>query len=217
MVRESQDAEDAEQTKPLIWNNFKVDSSVQSTNGGAKHVTCTLCDQALTGCSSSRALAHILGRPVLGQLKNANVRFCVPIRKDNDDCNAQFKIAQKVLNKQATAEEALHSYSKSRQTNLDLTSPGKRTVNGEMKTVESKTLDSAIADVLYENALPFNVADCHSTSTSPSLAHMVEQCIEFGQHHPGRKYKAPNRRRISGALLDSAYEDTAASVSANYG
>ena len=115
MVRESQDAEDAEQTKPLIWNNFKVDSSVQSTNGGAKHVTCTLCDQALTGCSSSRALAHILGRPVLGKLK-ANVRFCVLIRQDNDDWYAQFKTAQKVLNKQAMAKEALLSSSKSRQT-----------------------------------------------------------------------------------------------------
>ena len=43
-----------------------------------------------------------------------------------------------------------------------------------MKTVESKTLDSAIANVFYDNALPFNVAD------SPSLAHMVEKCIEFG-------------------------------------
>ena len=86
-------------------------------------------------------------------------------------------------------------------------------MNGEMKTVESKTLDAAIVsrecfvsrDVFHENALPFNVAD------SPSLAHMVEKCIEFGQQHPGDKYKA-NRRRIGGALLDSAYEDTAATV-----
>jgi hypothetical protein len=111
------------------------------------------------------------------------------------------------------AKEALLSSSKSRQTILDLTSPGKRTVNGEMKTVESKTLDAANVsrecfvsrDVFHENALPFNVAD------SPSLAHMVKKCIEFGQQHPGDKYKA-NRRRIGGALLDSAYENTAASV-----
>ena len=62
--------------------------------------------------------------------------------------------------------------------------------------------------MFHENALPFNVAD------SPSLAHMVEKCIEFGQQHPGHKYKAPlpNRRRNGGALLDSAYENTAASV-----
>ena len=41
---------------------------------------------------------------------------------------------------------------------------------------------------------------------------MVEQCIEFGQQYPGRKYTAPNQLRIGGALLDSAYEDTGASV-----
>ncbi len=39
---------------------------------------------------------------------------------------------------------------------------------------------------------------------------MVEQCIEFGQQDPGLKYKALNRHRIGGPLLDSAYEDTAA-------
>ena len=55
-----------------------------------------------------------------------------------------------------------------------------------------------------ENALPFNVAD------SSSFAVMVEQCIKFGQQHPGRKNKVPNRRRISGALFDYAYEDTGA-------
>jgi hypothetical protein len=33
----------------------------------------------------------------------------------------------------------------------------------------------------YENALPFNIAD------SPSLAAVVDQCIEFSQQHPGSK------------------------------
>ena len=37
-----------------------------------------------------------------------------------------------------------------------LTSPGKRTVTGKMKTVESKTLDPAIAEVFYEKTLSFN-------------------------------------------------------------
>ena len=81
---------------------------------------------------------------------------------------------------------------------------GKRTLTGDIKIVES--LDTVIANVVYENALPFNVAD------SSSFAVMVEQCIKFGQQNPGRKYKVPNRRRIGGALLDSAYEDTGASV-----
>ena len=93
------------------------------------------------------------------------------------------------------AKEKLLSSSKAKQTILDLTSPAKRTSTGELKVIESKTLDSAIANVFYENALPFTVAD------SPSLARLVEQCIEFGQQNPGRKYKAPNRRRIAGPLL----------------
>ena len=73
----------------------------------------------------------------------------------------------------------------------------------------TKTLDSAIAEVFYEKILPFNVAD---TPRRLSLSHIVEKCIEFGQQHPGRKYKAPNRMRICGVLLDSAYKDTASSI-----
>ena len=62
---------------------------------------------------------------------------------------------------------------------------------GDIKIVESKTLDFVIANFFYENAmqfnaLPFNVAD------SPSFAVMVDQCIELCQQHPSRKYKAPN-------------------------
>ena len=63
-------------------------------------------------------------------------------------------------------------------------------------------LDTTIANFFHENALQFNIAD------SPSLAAVVDQCIEFGQQHPGLKYKAPNRRKIGGPLLESAYEHT---------
>ena len=106
-----------------------------------------VCDNTLTGCRSSLALAHILGRPVLEQSK-VNFRFFVPpMRKDDDDRYAQFKTAQKVLNKQVMTKEAQLSSSKSTQTVLDSTSRGKSTVTEEMNTVESKTLDSAIANV----------------------------------------------------------------------
>ena len=196
--------EDIEPSGPIIWNYFKV-AGVQSKSCGAKNVTCNFCDTVFVGCSSSRAFAHILGRPVLGQ-KKSNAKACVPIRKSDDNRYAEFKIAQKVLNTEMMAKERQLSSSQAKQTGLDLTSPGKRTVTGEMKIVESKMLDTTIANFFYENALSFNVAD------SQSFAAVVEQCIEFGQQHPGRKYKAPNRRRISGPLLDSAYEDTAASV-----
>ena len=52
---------------------------VQSKRAGAKNITCTFCDSTFTGCSSTRALAHILGRPVLRQ-KRTNVGAGVRIR-----------------------------------------------------------------------------------------------------------------------------------------
>ena len=132
---------------------------MQSKKGGSKNVTHTIWDKTLTGCSSSLALAHILGRPVLERSK-VNFRFWLPpIREDDnhhdhhreDDHHlyAQFKTAQKVLNKckQVMTKEAQLSSSKSCQTLLDSTCPEKRTVTEEMKTIESKTLDSAIANV----------------------------------------------------------------------
>jgi hypothetical protein len=197
--------DDVEHAGSIIWNYYKIDGA-HSKNGGAKNVTCTFssCDNSFTACSSTRALLISLGELFSG--KRAHVKACVPIRKDDDNRYAQFKNAQTVLDKDMLAKEKLLSSSKAKQTILDLTSPAKRTSTGELKVIESKTLDSAIANVFYENALPFTVAD------SPSLARLVEQCIEFGQQHPGRKYKAPNRRRIAGPLLESAYEDTAALV-----
>ena len=99
---------------------------MQSEKGGSKNVTCTVCDKTLTGCSSSLVLAHILGRPVLERSK-VNFRFWLPpIREDDnhhdhhreDDHHlyAQFKTAQKVLNKQVMTKEAQLSSSKSSQT-----------------------------------------------------------------------------------------------------
>ena len=167
------------------------------------------CDSSFTGCSTSRAFAHILGRAVLGQ-KKTHIGACVPICKEDDNRYAQFKTAQTVLNKEMMAKEQQLSTSQRKQTVLDLTSPAKRLLTGEIKNVESKMLDTTIANFFYENALPFNIAD------SPSLAAVVDQCIEFGQQHPGPKYKAPNRRKICGPLLEPAFEDTTASAQLVY-
>ena len=123
-------------------------------------------------------------------LQKANIGACVPIRKEDDNRYAQFKTAQKVLNKEMMAKEQQLSTSQRKQTVLDLTSPAKRLLTGEIKNVESKMLDTTFANFFYENALPFNIADL------PSLAAVVDQCIEFGEQHPGRRYKAPNRRRF---------------------
>ena len=78
----------------------------QSKRGGAKNITCIFCDTSLTGCSSSRAFAHILGGAALAQ-KRPNVGACVPICKDGDNQHADFKTAQKVLDKEMMAKERL--------------------------------------------------------------------------------------------------------------
>ena len=198
----NEDTDDIDQAGPIIWTYYKIDG-YQSRRGGSKNVTCLFCDNNFTGCSTTRAFAHILGRAVLGQ-KRANVAKCVPIRKIDDDRQALFKAAQKVLENAVEAKEREMSISKAKQSVisfLDLTSPAKRTATGDVKVVDSKQLDSTIANFFYENALSFNVAD------TPSLAAVVEECIEFGRQHPGRKYKAPHRRKIGGQLPDSAYDE----------
>ena len=114
-------------------NYYKIDG-VQSKQGGAKNVQCTFCDAAFSRCSSSRALAHILGRAVLGQ-KRAIVGARVPIRKDDVPIRKE-----------------------------DLTSPAERLATGEIKVVESKMLDATLASFFYENALSFNVSDTKFSS-----------------------------------------------------
>jgi NifU-like protein involved in Fe-S cluster formation len=95
----------------------------QSKRGCAKNAMCTFCDSSFTGCSTSQAFAHLLGRAVLGK-KIANIELCVLIHKEDD--NIQFKSAQKVLNKDMMAEEQQLSTLQRMQTVLDLTSPAKR-------------------------------------------------------------------------------------------
>jgi hypothetical protein len=73
-----------------------------------------------------------------------------------------------------------------------------RKKNRDCQMVESKEPDSTIASFVFENALSFNVVDS-------SFAVMVDQCIQFGQQNPERKYKIPTRRRVSGPHHDSAY------------
>ena len=75
------DAEDVEHTGSIIWNYYNGD---QSKWAGAKNIRYIFCDTYLTGCSSSRTFAHILGRAFLAQ-KTANVGACAPIRKKDDN------------------------------------------------------------------------------------------------------------------------------------
>jgi hypothetical protein len=64
-------------------------------------------------------------------------------------------------------------------------------------------VDTTVAFFFYvSNPLSFNIAD------SPISTSVVDQYIEFDQQHSGHKYNAATRCKISGQLLESAYEDS---------
>ena len=76
---------------------------------------------------------------------------------------------------------------KSKAGRLYLTSPTNGTAFGKPKNVESKAPNFPIAIFICEDGLSFDAAD------SQSFAALVDLCIEFGQQHQGRKYKALNQ------------------------
>jgi hypothetical protein len=68
------------ETGSIIWNYYKIDGA-QSKQGGAKNAMCTFCDSSFTGCSTSLAFAHILGRAVLSQKKQKLEHVCQYVEK----------------------------------------------------------------------------------------------------------------------------------------
>jgi hypothetical protein len=78
-----------------IWKYFTVSSSNAQT-GGSRHIVCMFCHKNFSGCSTTKASAHILGRPVMGQQK-AGIHPCLAIQKKDDDRRAALRSAQKEL------------------------------------------------------------------------------------------------------------------------
>ena len=97
------DAEDADQTGPedqqfgIITKFLVFRAKQEEPRMSHAHFVGTVFSQS--GCSSSRALAYVLGRPFLEQTRlgglRTNIRVCVPVLKDNDNSSAQFKTTQK--------------------------------------------------------------------------------------------------------------------------
>ena len=54
------------------------------------------CDKFFSGCSTARAAAHILARPVMGQNK-AGIQACVAINKTDDDRRGALRQALKTV------------------------------------------------------------------------------------------------------------------------
>ena len=57
---------------------------------------CKFCDRWFSGMSTTRAVAHILGRPVMGQT-TSGIKSCIAIKKAEDDRCADLKKARDEL------------------------------------------------------------------------------------------------------------------------
>ena len=74
-----------------VWQFFSVTNSTDPKKGGSKNACCMFCEKSFSGCSTARAAAHILARPVMGQSK-AGIQSCVAINKKDDDSTTQTRI-----------------------------------------------------------------------------------------------------------------------------
>ena len=58
----------------FVWQYFAITNHTDAKKGGAKNAICAFCDKSSSGCSTSRAVAHILLHPALGQIKVGIIR-----------------------------------------------------------------------------------------------------------------------------------------------
>jgi hypothetical protein len=68
----------------MFGNILQLEIILKQRKGGAKNAGCIFCEKLFTGCSTARAAAQILARPVMGQIKTG-VHACVAISKMDDD------------------------------------------------------------------------------------------------------------------------------------
>ena len=87
-MQEDQPNLDAES---YIWKYF-ADIIDHGKKGGSKNLQCKFCDRSFSGMSTTRAVAHILGRPVMGQT-TSGIKSCIAIKKAEDDRRADLKKA----------------------------------------------------------------------------------------------------------------------------
>ena len=142
-----EDESNREGQSAYTWKYFTVSSSNEKT-GGSKHIVCMFCDKNFSGCSTTRASAHILGRPVMGQQK-AGIHPCLAIQKKDDDRRAALRSAQKELGEVIRDKEAELNGKKRRQEVMEsLMSPKKQSTEPDLKSRQksgSKSLDVKIA------------------------------------------------------------------------
>ena len=178
------DADDVEPPESEVaeahyfWQYFTVTNNTEARKGGSKNAQCMFCDKFFAGCSTTRAAAHILGRPVMSQ-DRPGFHPCVAINKKDDDRRGSLKKAQKTMGDVIRLKEQSMEGKKRRQQVMDelVTPPTKKTVESSLigsQKLGSKEVDAVIASFFYENCISFNVAN------SSSFGRMIDESMKFG-------------------------------------
>ena len=169
----------------FVWQYFAVTNNTDARKGGAKNAVCMFCDKSFSGCSTSRAAAHILGRPVLAQEK-AGIRPCIAIYKKDDDRRSALRTAQKTIGEMMRGKEQSMDGKKRKQQVMDelLVSPSKQSVESSVIVSKSgsKEVNTKIASFLYENCISLNVAN------SLSIACMIVESMKYAKQNPLQSY-----------------------------
>ena len=110
-----------------VWQFFSVTNSTDPKKGGSKNACCMFCEKSFSGCSTARAAAHILARPVMGQSK-AGIQSCVAINKKDDDRRGALRQAQKTVGEVIRVKELAIAGTKRKQQVMEdlVTSPTKQ-------------------------------------------------------------------------------------------
>ena len=111
-----EDAADT-QAESFIWKYF-ADIIHHEKKGGSKNLQCKFCDRTFTGMSTTRAVAHIFGRSVMGQA-TPGIKGCIAIKTEEDDRRADLKKARDELGAVIREKESGMNSRKRKQGVLD--------------------------------------------------------------------------------------------------
>ena len=140
-----------------VWQYFTVENHTEAKKGGSKNALCMFCDKVFSGCSTARAAAHLLGRPVMGQHK-AGIQACVAINKKDDDRRGSLRQARKTVGEAVRVKEHSLAGIKRKQQVLDelaTPSPKQKSVESSLtgsQTTGSKEVDAAIASLAMQTS-----------------------------------------------------------------
>ena len=105
-----------------------------------------------TGISTTRAVSHILGRPVMGQ-GTAGIKGCIAIKNKEEDRRADLKKARDELGGAIREKEAALNSKKRKQVVMEslLTPRSKQSPAPVAKKLNKKHLDLAVARFFFED------------------------------------------------------------------